>query len=62
MSMNDLLIKERAENAQLRAQVAELEQQVEILSQRPEFDLSTEHGREQAVIANMKKSFEEGVA
>ncbi len=62
MSMNDLLVKERAENAQLRAQVAELEQQVEILCQRPEFDLSTVHGREQAVITNMKKSFEEGVA
>lgn len=62
MSMNDLLIKERAENAQLRARNAELEQQVEILSQRPEFDLSTTHGREQTVIANMKKSFEEGVA
>ena len=55
MTMNDLLNQAKAENAHLRARVAELEQQVAILSQRPEFDLSTVHGREQAVISRLEQ-------
>ena len=43
MNMNDRLNQLIAENAELKRQVA-------ILSKRPEFDLSTVHGREQAVI------------
>lgn len=43
-----------AENAELKARIAELEQQVATLSKRPEFDLSTVHGREQAVIERLK--------
>ncbi|MCL1043707.1 hypothetical protein L2712_18940 [Shewanella marisflavi] len=60
MSMNDLLIQARAEKAQLRVSNTELEQQVEILLQQPEFDLSTVHVCEQAVLANLKNTFEEG--
>ncbi|MCG9714852.1 hypothetical protein L1D40_19625 [Shewanella insulae] len=60
MSVNDLLIQARAENAQLRVSNTELEQQAEILLQQPEFDLSRVHVREQAVLANLKKTFEEG--
>ena len=60
MSMNDLLIQARAENAQLRVSNTELEQQAEILLQQPEFDLSTVHIRKQAVLANLKNPFEEG--
>ncbi len=42
------------ENASLKKQNAELKQQITLLSQRPEFDLSTVHGREQAVISRLK--------
>lgn len=42
-----------AENAELKARITELEQQVATLSKRPEFDLSTVQGREQAVIARL---------
>ncbi|QYK07606.1 hypothetical protein [Shewanella mangrovisoli] len=48
--MNHLI----SENSELKAKVAELEQQVVILSQRPKFDLSTTEGREQAVIARLE--------
>lgn len=55
MKMNDRLNLAIAENTELKARIAELEQQVSILSQRPEFDLSTVHGREQAVIARLDR-------
>lgn len=55
MKMNDRLNLAIAENAELKARIAELEQQVAILSKRPEFDLSTVHGREQAVIARLDR-------
>ncbi|WP_173496371.1 hypothetical protein [Shewanella sp. ISTPL2] len=55
MKMNDRLNLAIAENAQLKARITELEQQVAILSKRPEFDLSTVHGREQAVIDRLDK-------
>ncbi|MCU8000205.1 hypothetical protein [Shewanella sp. SM95] len=53
--MNDRLNLAIAENAQLKARITELEQQVVILSKRPEFDLSTVQGREQAVIARLDR-------
>jgi cell division protein FtsB len=53
MSMNDLLTQARCEIAHLQKQNAALKQQVKLLSQRPEFDLSTVHGREQAVISRL---------
>lgn len=43
-----------AENEQLKAEVAELKDQVSILSQRPKYDLSTIQGREKAVIERLK--------
>ncbi|MCU8044420.1 MULTISPECIES: hypothetical protein [unclassified Shewanella] len=46
--MNDRLNRLVAENAELKRQVA-------TLSKRPEFDLSTVHGREQAVIARLDR-------
>ncbi|MCU8012229.1 hypothetical protein [Shewanella sp. SM74] len=55
MKMNDLLNLAIAENAELKARITELEQQVAILSKRPEFDLSTVHGREQEVIARLDR-------
>ena len=55
MKMNDLLNQANADNAALKARVTELEQQVAIMSKRPEFDLSTVHGREQAVIARLDR-------
>ncbi|MGI2121967.1 hypothetical protein ACRN9J_07205 [Shewanella baltica] len=55
MKMNDRLNLAIAENAELKARITELEQQVAILSKRPEFDLSTVHGREQAVIARLDR-------
>ena len=51
MTMNDLLNVERAVNAELRARIAELEP---MIMGRPEFDLSTVHGREQAVCKRLK--------
>lgn len=50
MTLNDRMNQLIAENEQLKAQVAELNNQVSILSQRPKYDLSTTQGREQAVI------------
>lgn len=55
MSMNDLLTQARCEIASLKKQNAALKQQITLLSQRPEFDLSTVHGREQAVISRLNK-------
>lgn len=54
MTLNDRMNQLTGENEQLKAKVAELEQQVAILSQRPKFDLSTTEGREQAVIARLE--------
>lgn len=54
MTMNDRMNHLISENSELKAKVAELEQQVAILSQRPKFDLSTTEGREQAVIARLE--------
>lgn len=53
MTLNDRMNLLIAENEQLKAEVVELKNQVSILSQRPEFDLSTVQGREQAVIARL---------
>ncbi|MCL1088023.1 hypothetical protein [Shewanella profunda] len=55
MKMNDRLNLAIAENTELKARITELEQQVTILSKRPEFDLSTVQGREQAVIARLDR-------
>jgi|GEM_PF-5731704 len=55
MKMNDRLNLAISENAELKARITELEQQVATLSKRPEFDLSTVHGREQAVIARLDR-------
>lgn len=55
MKMNDRLNLAIAENTELKARITELEQQVVILSKRPEFDLSTVQGREQAVIARLDR-------
>ncbi|MEJ6520284.1 hypothetical protein PQI64_11065 [Shewanella bicestrii] len=54
MTLNDRMNQLIAENEQLKAEVAELKDQVSILSKRPEFDLSTVNGREQAVIDRLK--------
>ena len=54
MTMNDRMNHLISENSELKAKVAELEQQVAILNQRPKFDLSTTEGREQAVIARLE--------
>ncbi|MCU7999406.1 hypothetical protein [Shewanella sp. SM95] len=54
MTMNDRMNHLISENSELKAKVAELEQQVAVLSQRPKFDLSTTEGREQAVIARLE--------
>lgn len=43
MKMNDRLNLAIAENAELKARITELEQQVATLSKRHEFDLSTCH-------------------
>ncbi|NLQ22309.1 hypothetical protein HGO26_05370 [Shewanella sp. S-1] len=53
--MNDRLNLAIAENAELKAKITELEKQVVILSKRPEFDLSTVQGCEQAVIARLDR-------
>lgn len=55
MKMNDRLNLAIAENTELKARIAELEQEVAMLSKRPEFDLSTVQGREQAVIARLDR-------
>ena len=55
MTMNERLNLAIAENAELKARITELEQQVATLSKRPEFDLSTVQGREQAVIARLDR-------
>ncbi|AVI67548.1 hypothetical protein CKQ84_17720 [Shewanella sp. WE21] len=55
MTMNDRLNLAIAENIEIKARIAELEQQVAMLSKRPEFDLSTVQGREQAVIARLDR-------
>jgi|GEM_PF-2563502 hypothetical protein len=49
MSMNKMLNQARHEVALLTKQNSELKNQIEQLSRRPEFDLSTVHGREQAL-------------
>ena len=54
MTLNDRMNLLIAENEQLKAEVAELKDQVSILSQRPKYDLSTTQGREQAVIERLK--------
>lgn len=54
MTLNDRMNQLIAENERLKAELAEFKDQVTILSQRPEFDLSTVYGREQAVIARLK--------
>lgn len=53
MTLNDRMNLLIAENEQLKAKVAELKDQVSILSKRPKYDLSTTQGREQAVIARL---------
>lgn len=54
MTLNDRMNLLIAENEQLKAQVAQLKDQVSILSQRHKYDLSTTQGREQAVIESVK--------
>ncbi|TVL22787.1 hypothetical protein AYI92_03345 [Shewanella xiamenensis] len=54
MTLNDRMNLLIAENEQLKAEVAELKDQVSILSQRPKYDLSTTQGREQSVIERLK--------
>lgn len=54
MKMNDRMNLLIEENQRLKAEVAELKDQVSILSQRPKYDLSTTQGREQAVIDQLK--------
>jgi Tfp pilus assembly protein PilN len=49
MSMNKMLNQARHEVALLTKQNNELKNQIEQLSRRPEFNLSTVHGREQAI-------------
>ncbi|MGI2216850.1 hypothetical protein ACRN94_07625 [Shewanella baltica] len=53
--MNDRLNLAIAENIEIKARIVELEQQVAMLSNRPEFDLSTVQVREQAVIARLDR-------
>ncbi|MCU8004359.1 hypothetical protein RA178_09300 [Shewanella oncorhynchi] len=53
--MNDRLNLAIAENIEIKARIVELEQQVAMLSKRPEFDLSTVQVREQAVIARLDR-------
>lgn len=55
MTMNDRLNLAIAENIEIKARIVELEQQVAMLSKRPEFDLSTVQVREQAVIARLDR-------
>ncbi|SUI52244.1 Uncharacterised protein [Shewanella baltica] len=55
MTMNDRLNLAIAENIEIKARIVELEQQVAMLSNRPEFDLSTVQVREQAVIARLDR-------
>lgn len=50
------MIQVISENSQLKTKLAELEQQVAILSQRPKYDLSTVQGREQAVIERLNST------
>lgn len=57
MTLNDRMNLLIAENEQLKAEVAELKDQVQILSQRPKYDLSTTQGREQAVIGRLNITF-----
>ena len=57
MALNDRMNLLIAENEQLKAEVAELKDQVSILSQRPKYDLSTIQGREQAVIDRLNITF-----
>ncbi|WP_088213032.1 hypothetical protein [Shewanella sp. Shew256] len=54
MTLNDRMNLLTEENEQLKAEVAELKDQVSILSQRPKYDLSTTQVREQAVIERLK--------
>jgi uncharacterized protein (DUF2344 family) len=53
MSMNKMLNQARYEVSLLTKQNNELKNQIEQLSRRPEFDLSTVYGREQAVIKRL---------
>ncbi|MDR9768654.1 hypothetical protein RJP56_21650 [Shewanella baltica] len=53
--MNDRLNLAIAENIEIKARIVELEQQVAMLSKRPEFDLSTVQVREQAVITRLDR-------
>jgi hypothetical protein len=53
MSMNKMLNQARHEVAMLTKQNTELKNQVEQLSRRSEFDGSTVHGREQAIIKRL---------
>lgn len=55
MTMNDRLNLAIAENIEIKARIVELEQQVAMLSKRPEFDLSTVQVREQAVITRLDR-------
>lgn len=55
MTMNDRLNLAIAENIEIKARIVELEQQVAMLSKRPEFDLSTVQVREPAVIARLDR-------
>lgn len=57
MTLNDRMNQLIAENEQLKAEVAQLKNQVSILSQRPKYDLSTTQGREQAVIDRLNITF-----
>ena len=50
MTLNERMNLLIEENQKLKAEVAELKNQVSILIQRPKYDLSTTQGREQAVI------------
>jgi hypothetical protein len=54
MSMNKMLNQARREVELLTKQNNELKNQIEQLSLRPEFDLSTVHGREQAIIKRLE--------
>ncbi|WP_133179054.1 hypothetical protein [Shewanella decolorationis] len=57
MTLNDRMNLLTEENQQLKAKVAELKNQVSILSQRHKYDLSTIQGREQAVIDRLNITF-----
>lgn len=57
MTLNDRMNLLIEENQQLKAEVAELKDQVSNLSLRPKYDLSTTQGREQAVIDRLNITF-----